>query len=65
MVANPVDVTGPAQRPRLPAEREINAGMSGFNAGVVNFLKGDDESSSWVCFGCYEKFEVALVLVPS
>lgn len=40
MVANPVDVTGPAQRPRLPAEREINAGMSGFNAGVVNFLKG-------------------------
>lgn len=43
MVANPVDVTGPAQRPRLPAEREINAGMSGFNAGVVNFLKGERE----------------------
>lgn len=41
MVANPVDVTGPLQRPLLPAERDINAGMSGFNAGVVNFLKGE------------------------
>lgn len=41
MVANPVDVTGPLQRPLLPAEREINAGMRGFNAGVVNFLKGE------------------------
>lgn len=27
-------------RPLLPAERDINAAMNGFNAGVVNFLKG-------------------------
>lgn len=63
MVANPVDVTGPAQRPPLPAEREINAGMSVFNAGVVNFLKGDLWLIvSWSFFlVCCEKFEVALV----
>lgn len=28
-------------RPLLPAERDINAAMDGFNAGVVNFLKGN------------------------
>lgn len=27
-------------RPLLPAERDINAAMNGFNAGVVNMLKG-------------------------
>eukprot|EP00903_Cladosiphon_okamuranus_P022140 g20361.t1 len=30
----------PPSRPLLPAERDINAAMVGFNAGVVNFLKG-------------------------
>lgn len=29
----------PPSRPLLPAERDINAAMNGFNAGVVNFLK--------------------------
>lgn len=28
-------------RPRLPAERDINNAMNGFNAGVVNFLKSE------------------------
>ncbi|CAN0208522.1 unnamed protein product [Pylaiella littoralis] len=30
----------PSQRPLLPAERDINTAMNGFNAGVVNLLKG-------------------------
>ena len=29
-------------RPLLPAERDINAAMDGFNAGVVDFLKGKE-----------------------
>lgn len=30
-------------RPRLPAERDINNAMNGFNAGVVNFLKSEQK----------------------
>lgn len=31
-----------AARPLIPAERDINAFMNGFNAGVVDFLKGEN-----------------------
>lgn len=30
----------PVLRPLLPAERDISAGVEGFNAGLINFLKG-------------------------
>lgn len=44
VASNPLDVQGSRgagrQRPLLPAERGINASMEGFNAGVVNLLKG-------------------------
>lgn len=38
-------------RPLLPAERDINTAMNGFNAGVVNFLKGKVNKSTAV-FKC-------------
>lgn len=42
VASNPMDVPGSsAARPLLPAERDVNAAMNGFNAGVVNFLKGE------------------------
>lgn len=42
-------------RPLLPAERDINAAMDGFNAGVVDFLKGKEGVVSFardrrICF---------------
>lgn len=38
-------------RPRLPAERNVNAFMNDFNAGVVDFLKGKQQSDSIVFWG--------------
>lgn len=41
--ASPPAVVSPG-RPLLPAERNVNAFMNDFNAGVVDFLKGEEQS---------------------
>lgn len=42
VASNPMGVPGgPSSRPMLPAERDINESVNGFNAAVVDFLKGE------------------------